>query len=207
MLINYNLANAQEVKKALSLRLEVLEEEKKALDFISSALTSYTKKQINKYFKDHIESLSPKYKQEATRWNCETREDEPVVNYWPLYTIYIEKDYFNKLTLYISGQSRNISGWDNKLYFTFYGNSKAATEEEKEASKEMTAENLRPLIDQQISNLKETIAKVKKDFDNIDALTNQYNKARQAYDNILEAVHFYTRDQLTGKRDYNLTSK
>ena len=69
----------------------------------------------------------------------------------------------------------------------------------------MTAENLRPLIDQQIDNLKETTAKVKKDYDNAEALTAQYNSARQAYDDILEAVHYYTRDQLTGKRDYNLS--
>lgn len=203
---NYNLANPGEVKNALALRLEVLEEEKKALSFISEALKGYTKKQINKYFKDHAEALSPKYKQETTKWNSETREEEPIINYWPIYTIYIEKSYFNKLTLYISGPVRYINGWDNKLYFTFYGNNSGTqTEEEKEKSKEMTAENLRPLIDQQISNLKDTTAKVQADHNNIEALTAQYNEARQAYDNILEAVHYYTRDQLTGKRDYNLS--
>lgn len=201
---NYNLANIKEVKDSLSLRLEVLEEERKALEFMSNALNSYKKKQINKYFKDHIEALSPTYKQKSTRWNSETREDEPITNTYPIYTAYIEKGYFNKLTIYISGQAKNINGWDNKLYFTFYGDTQAPTEEEKKKTREMTAENLRPIIDTQINSLKETTEKVKKDFDNIEALTKKYNKLRQDYDNFIDSVHFYTRDQLTGKQDYDL---
>lgn len=203
---NYNLAETKKIKTALALRLEVLNNEKEALEFISGALASYSKKQINKYFKDHVEAIAPKYRQESTRWNSETRQEDPCVNYWPVYTLYIEKGYFNKVTLYISGPALNIDGWENKLYFTFYGNNSGTqTEEEKEASKQLTAENLRPLIDQQIDNLKETTEKVLKDFNSIDAITEKYNETRAAYDNLLESVHFYTRDQLTGKRDYNLS--
>jgi len=206
MSTNYNLADQKQVQAALELRLEVLELERQALAFISGALSSYTKKQLNKYFKDHCETLSPKYSQESTRWNSETRQEVLETNQWPIYTIYIEKGYFNKITLYISGRSRSISGWDNKIYFTFYGNTNAATEEEKEASRAMTPENLRPLIDSQINQNAETIKKVKHDLNRIATITAQYNQARQAYDDILEAVHFYTRDQLTGKRDYNLNN-
>jgi predicted nucleotidyltransferase len=203
---NYNLVKPEEIKKALALRLEVLEEEKKALDFMSAALASYTKKQINKYFKDHAEALAPKYEQKSTRWDSITRQEVEEVNEYPLYTLYIEKSYFNKITLYIS-RPNNISGWDNKLYFTFYGNinPSTATEEEKEAARALTPENLTPIIAQQIENTAATIEKVKKDYNNAETLTDQYNQARQAYDNLLEAVHYYTRDQLTGKRDYNLS--
>jgi len=205
---NYNLANTQEIKNALALRLEVLNNEAQALDFLANALQSFKRKNIDKYFKNHVEELSPKYAQQYTDYNRETHQEETTTKNWPVYSISIYKEHqnygYNKVNLYLHG-NRKISGAENYINFTFYPDYNLSTEEEKQACRNITPENLARLIKQEQERHAKTIAKVQKDFDNVEELTAQYNQARQAYDDILEAVHYYTRDQLTGKRDYNLS--
>jgi hypothetical protein len=205
---NYNLAKPQEIKQALALRLEVLSNEKKALVFLQDALNNYKRKNIDKYFKDHAESLSPKYSVIWNERNPKTEKWEDITKVFPVYSISIQKDpvLYNKVNLYLH-DNQAINGAENYLTFTFYPDYNATTEEEKQAKLNITPANLSALISRDIEINETTTAKVQKDYDDAEVITDIYNKARQNYDDILEKVHYYTRDQLTGKRDYNLSKR
>jgi|GEM_PF-4775839 len=190
----------------LKIRIEAKELEKKALEFLRDTLKEYGNKQINKRFKDFLEARSPKYTYNCEIYNIDKGIYENEEKTAPIYSIYIKKDYFNGLQLY-NNDFQKFNGLDNWLSLTIYKNHNATTEEEKEKSGELNAENLTRLVNALIEGINETLEKLNNDLKNFDKLANKYEKAKKELDIILESVHYYTRDQLTGKNEYNITKR
>lgn len=198
---------SDKVADQLKLRLEALNIERAGFQFLLNSLKEYGDKAINKRFKDFLEAKSPLYSVNYSDYNRETHKEETTTKKFPVYSLSINtQGYFKSINLY-NNKLRDYNGIESNETFSIYGNNNAETEEEKEESKNLNYKNLLPVISSRLEGINETIDKIEKDLSNIETITAKYNAMRQELEDIEEAIHYYTRDKLTGKNDYNISKR